>query len=99
MAHLVAPEAEHDLDDIWYYIAINSGSIEIADRFIDSLTHRFYLLSNHPHIGRRRDEELSPGIRSFPVREYIILYKLLNDEVLIVRVLHGSREIELLFGN
>jgi toxin ParE1/3/4 len=98
MAHRVAPEAEHDLDEIWYYIAKNSGSLEIADRFIDSLTERFYLLSSNPHIGRRRDEELRPGIRSFPVRDYIILYKLEGDEVLIVRVLHGSRDIELLFG-
>jgi hypothetical protein len=31
MAHRRTPEAGFDLDDIWYYIANNSGSIEIAD--------------------------------------------------------------------
>ena len=31
MAHRLAPEVEGDLDAIWYYIAKESGSIEIAD--------------------------------------------------------------------
>ena len=30
MAHRVAPRAEADLDDIWFYVAKESGSIEIA---------------------------------------------------------------------
>ncbi len=40
MAHRVAPEAERDLGEIWDYIARESGSMEIADRLIDSLTDR-----------------------------------------------------------
>jgi hypothetical protein len=43
MAHRVAPEAEAELDNIWYYVAKESGSIQIADRLIDSITLRFYL--------------------------------------------------------
>lgn len=48
MAHRLAPEVESELDDIWYYIARESGSIEIADRLIDSITDRFFLLATHP---------------------------------------------------
>jgi hypothetical protein len=33
MAHRVAPQAEAELDDIWYYVAKESGSIAIADRW------------------------------------------------------------------
>ena len=98
MSHRVAPEAEADLDDIWCYIARKSGSLEIADRFTELLSDRFYLLANHPYIGRRRDHELRPGLRSFPVRDYIILYRIEEDVVLILRVLHGSRGIKALFG-
>ena len=98
MSHRVAPEAEADLDDIWCYIARKSGSLEIADRFTEFLSDRFYLLANHPYIGRRRDHELRPGLRSFPVRDYIILYRIEEDVVLILRVLHGSRGIKALFG-
>ena len=57
MAHRVAPEAESGLDEIWYYIARESGSVVIADRIIDLITERFFLLGRHSHLGRRRDEE------------------------------------------
>jgi plasmid stabilization system protein ParE len=50
MAHRLAPEAEADLDDIWCYIAKESHSIEIADRVVDSITDRFFLLATYPHV-------------------------------------------------
>ena len=56
MAHKCAPGAESDLDDIWYYVANDSGSVERADRFVASLTERFYLLSKNPCIGCSRDD-------------------------------------------
>jgi plasmid stabilization system protein ParE len=31
MAHRFALEAEADLDDIWYYIATENSSVEIAE--------------------------------------------------------------------
>ena len=62
MAHHISSLAEADLDDIWYYIATQSGSVEAADRLIDSLTRRF-LLANHPYIGRARDEDFGVGTR------------------------------------
>ena len=97
MAHRVAPQAEAELDDIWYYVAKESGSIEIADRLIDSITERFYLLACHPHIGRHRDEDLRPGLRSFPVGEYVIIYRIEDADTLILRVVHGRRNITALF--
>ena len=98
MAHQVAPQAEAELDSIWYYVANESGSIEIADRLIDSITERFLLLSRNPRLGRRRDEELRPGLRSFPAGEYIILYRIEVEDVLILHVIRGSRNIEALLG-
>ena len=96
MAHRLAPEAETDLDDIWYYTATEGGSIEVADRLIDSITQRFFLLATNPHIGRRRDEDLRSGLRSFPVAAYIILYRTDAEDVLILRVIRGSRDIQTL---
>jgi len=72
--------------------------LDIADRFIDSLTDRFSLLAIHPNIGRARDEDLRPGLRSFPVGEYIIIYRIEDQDVLILRVVRGSRNITALFG-
>ena len=94
MAHRVAPEAEAELHNIWDYVAKESGSVEGADRLIDAIAERFYLLANYPHIGRRRDEDLREGLGSFPVGEHVIIYRLEDEDVLILHVLRGSRDIE-----
>jgi toxin ParE1/3/4 len=93
----VAPQAESDLDDIWYFLAIQSSHVEVADRVIDSITARFALLARQPYIGRRRDEDLRPGVRTFVVGDYVIAYRVDDENVLILRVLRGSRDIEALF--
>jgi plasmid stabilization system protein ParE len=92
MAHRLAPEAEADLDELWYYVATN-GSVEIADRLVDSLTTRFFLLGRYPRAGRRRDD-LRPGTRSFSVGGYLVFYRLDGEDALIQRVVRGSRELE-----
>ena len=97
MAFRIAPQAESDLDDIWYFIATESGSVEIADRFIDTITARFARLASQPYIGRPRDHDLRPGVRTFPVGDYIIAYRVDDNDVLILRVLRGSRDIEGMF--
>jgi toxin ParE1/3/4 len=72
---LLQPEAQADLDEIWLYVTHESGSVEIATRLIDAITERFWLLAQHPQIGRQRDHDLRPGLRSFPVGEYVIFYR------------------------
>jgi toxin ParE1/3/4 len=99
MGHVRSPQADSDLDSIWYYVASESGSVEAADRLVDSITERFLLLAHYPNIGRRRDEDLRAGLRTFPVGEYIVIYRVQDEDVLILRVLHGSRDTEALFGH
>jgi toxin ParE1/3/4 len=98
MAHRLAPQAERDLDDIWYYVAKESSSIEVANRFIDTITDRFFMLASFPYIGRARDE-FGPGYRSATVGEYVIVYCVENGDVLILRAVHGRRDLETLFGH
>ncbi|MGC2419109.1 MAG: type II toxin-antitoxin system RelE/ParE family toxin [Candidatus Acidiferrales bacterium] len=98
MACIRSPQTDSDLDDIWYYVASESSSLEIADRLVDSITEQFLLLAQYPHIGRRRDEDLRPGLRSFPVLDYVIFYRVQDVDVVILRVLHGSRDVKAQFG-
>jgi toxin ParE1/3/4 len=98
MAHVRSPEADSDLDNIWNYVASESGSVAIADRLIDTITERFFLLATYPQIGRRRDADLRPGLRSFSIGDYVIIYRQRDGDVLILRVLRGSRDFEALFS-
>ena len=97
MGHVRTLQANSDLAEIWYYVATKSGSLDIADRLIDSITDRFFLLANYPNLGRARDEDLRQDLRSFSVGEYIIIYRIRGADVVILRVLRGSRNVEILF--
>ena len=94
MAHRLAPGAEVELDEIWFWTAKESGSVEIADRLIDSLTERFFMLGRHPHVGRPRDDDLRPGLRSFPVGRYVIIYRVESEDVVILHIIPAARDIE-----
>ena len=99
MAHRVAQRAEADLGDIWLYVAKKSSSIEMANRLIDTITDRFLTLARLPYMGRSREKDFGPGYRSLPVGEYVIVYRVENEDVLVLRIVHGRRQLEALFGH
>ena len=92
----LSEQSRSDLDDIWLYIA--SDNLTAADRFIDELVGKFQTLATQPGIGRTRDE-LGESLRSFPVGNYVIFYRAMQDGIEIVRVLSGFRDIPNVFTN
>jgi toxin ParE1/3/4 len=97
---VVRPRALDDLAEIWAYIAHQSadGSPDQADAFVDLVDSKFQALSRRPRLRRRRPE-LSPDIRSLTVGRYVLFYLPLSHGIEVVRVLHGSRDIESIFEN
>jgi len=94
----VAPEVEAEVDDMWLHIAKESGNIDIATRVVERIAEHFWLLARYPYLGRARDDDLRPGLRSFPVDDYLIIHRIEKDDVvLILHVVHGSRDIAGLF--
>jgi toxin ParE1/3/4 len=94
------PRALTDLAEIWAYIARQSaeGSADRADAFVDLVDSKFQALSRRPGLGRRRPE-LNSDIRSLAVGRYVVFYLPLSRGIEVVRVLHGSRDIESIFEN
>ncbi len=90
----ITPRAISDLVEIWNYIADDSE--KNADTFIDKLYDTLHALSNQPGMGRRRDE-LASGVQSFPFGRYIVFYHVVPDAIEVLRVLHGTRDIETIF--
>lgn len=87
----VSDEAERDLEDIWEFIALESGSISIADQLIGNLTRRFALFRQAPLAGRARPE-IAPTLRSFPAGNYVIYYQIIGHRVVILRIIHSARD-------
>jgi len=97
MEFRLSPEVEAELDNIWIRIARESGSIDTATRAVESIADRFWLLAQHPYLGRQRDRDLSPGLRSLPADEYVIIHRVEHEVVLILHIFHGGRDIAALF--
>ncbi len=69
-----------------------------ADRLADEFAACFYRLSSFPRMGQERPD-LRPGLRSFPVDDYTVLYEIEGEDVRIVHVLHGRRDLPGLLGS
>jgi toxin ParE1/3/4 len=93
MAHRIAPQARAELSSIWSYIVTESGNVAAADDVVDAITKRFYLFGQYPRMGGARDD-LRPGLRSFAVGQYVIVYVIEDEDVQILHVFHGRQDIE-----
>ena len=87
--------AEEDLTAIWVYIG--QYNEDLADSLIAQLGERFVMLSAFPNAGRSR-EDIRPDLRSFAIEKYVIFYRVIPEGVEIIRILHGSRDIEKAFS-
>ena len=82
--------AQADLDDIRDF-SVRQYGIDRAILYLDAIEQGFRRLLDHPRIGSDRDD-LRPGLRSYPVGEHRVYYRLTTDCVAVVRVLHKSMD-------
>ena len=82
--------AEQDLIEIWSYIARDNP--QAADRLLDILDGKSFALVRNPFIGMARND-IAEGVRHFPVGNYLVLYRVKEDGVEIVRYVHGRRRL------
>ncbi len=81
--------------EIWAFIA--EGSPQTATAFIHRIEEKFEPLRHHPELGPQRDQ-LAPGLRAHFYRDYVIYYNFTDTEVIVIRVVHGSRDAAALFA-
>jgi toxin ParE1/3/4 len=95
MRLVFTPLAEQDLEAIADYIA--------ADKPVRAVTFVRELRAQYNHIalnppGYRLRTELGEGIRSCAHGNYVIFFVAGTDEVTIVRILHGTRNLPTVLG-
>lgn len=90
MSYRISKDAERDLDEIFAYWA-EKASVQVADRLIDNITSRFWILGEHSAAGRSA-EDIAPGVRCFPVGKYLIYYRKTRRGTDILHIFHGARD-------
>ena len=91
MKVIVTDQADDDLMQIFSYLSAQSS--QAAQSIAAGINRSFENLSSFPLSGSPR-ARLGQDVRSIVVSPYLILYAVRRDHVTILRVLHGSRDIE-----
>jgi toxin ParE1/3/4 len=82
--------SEADMIEIACYIA--RDNMIAAERWLDTIDEKLELIATAPNIGRLRSHLLA-GLRTFPVGQYIIFYRPIENGIEVLRVLHGARKL------
>lgn len=92
----LSQEAIRDLDEISDYFS--KVNIEAGERFVKRFADKCRNLIKFPSMGRIY-VEIMPNIRGIPLDGYVILYQVKGEEIEIVRVVSGYRDLESLFSD
>ena len=83
-----APEAQEDIEDILNYTRERWGARQrIIYRNALNAT-----LRGNPDIGRARDD-LLVGVRTWPVEQHMVLYRVDDDAIRILRVIYQRMDL------
>ena len=92
MPYKLTPEAENDLIEIYVYGFQKFGESQ-AEKYFSELEDCFQLLSETPLISREC-EEFSPPVRIHHHGRHLVIYMIQDGQILIVRILHDSMDIQ-----
>ena len=89
-----SPRAEDDLEEIGDYIALDNPARAMS--FVRELRTQAKRITAAPQACPLR-EDLAPNLRMLAFRSYLVFYRVLDHEIPIERILHGSRYLPGLF--
>jgi toxin ParE1/3/4 len=87
---VVSLRADLDIHEIYEYLSQRSAAV--ADRTLARFSQRFSDLCEFPMLGPDRSE-LRRSLRGLVIDEHIAFYIVEADQIVIVRVLDGRRDI------
>jgi len=93
---IISPEASQDLDEIFDYFA--DKNVDAGEQFVLDFEQKCQKLLQFPYIGKSYPE-INPSLRGLPLKNYIIFYRLLNDNIEIIRVVSGYRNLKSFSSN
>ena len=83
--------ARDDLKAIHNYIALDSKFY--AKNTVRNIVQRAFKLSENPEVGRIVPELNEPAIREIFLYSYRIIYQILAEDIFILAVVHGHRDL------
>ncbi|NMO94276.1 type II toxin-antitoxin system RelE/ParE family toxin [Paenibacillus lemnae] len=96
------PAAVDDIDEIFSYIS--SDDVNAAEHLLQKLDHHISSLADFPEMGSVLSEDrytlVQRGYRFIVVHPYLVFYRVVQENIIIHRILHGRRDyLRELFGS
>ena len=89
-------KADEQLRDIIYYIADDSGSVDIALNYLEKVENAIVMIEDFPYSGSIPKYSIlrKQGYRVLIVERHLVFYKVNNNEnvVIIYAIVDGRRE-------
>jgi toxin ParE1/3/4 len=92
LSYLFTARALADLDEIWLY-TVEKWSVEQADRYYKLIIAEIEYICTNTDTGKRMDQ-VKGGYRASKVKSHIIFFRVNNETVEVVRILHERMDIE-----
>jgi len=89
---VLKPRAHADLDEIWDYTADRWG-LEQAETYIRRLWKDIQTVADKPSLGQEC-AVVRPGYRKYPSGSHVLFYRLADDGIDVVRILHERIDYE-----
>jgi plasmid stabilization system protein ParE len=94
MRVIIEPAADGDIEAIGEWIGADNPVRAVS--FVVELRTRCYTIGELPNAYPLVPRHENTGIRRCPFRDYLIFYRVTEESVEILRVLHGARDIDTL---
>ncbi len=91
---VIALEASQDLNAISDYFV--SRNINAGERLLQEFNQKCVKLLQFPKMGKSY-AAIRPWLRGVPLDGYIIFYEVIEDRIIILRVVNGRQNLETLF--
>ena len=89
---VISKKAVSDLEEIWLY-TVEKWSMEQADRYYNLIFDEIIYICRNINAGKSM-EHVRKGYRASKVKSHFIFYRVLNDTIEIIRILHERMDIE-----
>jgi toxin ParE1/3/4 len=93
LAYRLTNAAAEDVAAIFVRGAAEYGLAQ-AEKYHAGLERIFEFLAANPRAARERDE-FSPPVRLHPFGVHIVVYRIVGEDILVVRVLHERQDWEI----
>src|SRR5215218_9922425 len=91
----ISRRADADFDAIWDYIA--RDSVEAADKVEAEIHSEIKRLAEMPGMGHEREDVRNASYRFWRVHSYLIAYRMEGRTLIVVRIVHGARDLRKIF--